>query len=369
MDSTTARNIIDRQLKPPAHTVAVVGSGLVALDVVVSDQEPQQPRFYTGGSCGNVMAILSYLGWQAIPVARFENDEASQRICQDLKRWGAGLDFLHVQPGRAAPMVVHRISHNMEGESFHRFSWNCPCCGSWLPGYQPLPAAFTPMLLNRIESPQVFFMDRVCRGNLILASEYRKRGALIVFEPTGITDPPLFLEALSLAHLLKYSHERMRKVREIHAATTPLLEIETLGQEGLRFRSRISSCPEPEWHKLESYPVPSVKDAAGSGDWCTAALIHALGQGGAASFAKLAREKLQEAFCWAQALAAWNCGFEGARGGMYAGSKEEMAGHLTQIMAERDVRFVRHEEHSSELLSVFKELCPHCQGKAGPPQS
>ncbi len=42
----------------------VMGTGLIALDVVVSDQRLGDRRVYAGGTCGNVMAILSYLALQ-----------------------------------------------------------------------------------------------------------------------------------------------------------------------------------------------------------------------------------------------------------------------------------------------------------------
>ena len=47
----------------------VFGLGLVALDVIL-DPCAVQPLLYSGGTCGNVLTILSYLGWEARPIAR-----------------------------------------------------------------------------------------------------------------------------------------------------------------------------------------------------------------------------------------------------------------------------------------------------------
>ena len=58
------------------------------------------------------------------------------------------------------------------------------------------------------------------------------------------------------------------------------------------------------------------KDAAGAGDWCTAGILSRLARGGLTGFRRISFEKLQDALRYGQALAAWNCGFEGARGGM-----------------------------------------------------
>ena len=43
----------------------VVGTGLVALDVVINSDVHRPPRLWAGGTCGNVLTILSYLGWHA----------------------------------------------------------------------------------------------------------------------------------------------------------------------------------------------------------------------------------------------------------------------------------------------------------------
>jgi hypothetical protein len=43
-------------------------------------------------------------------------------------------------------------------------------------------------------------------------------------------------------------------------------------------------------------------------------------------------EQLYEALCFGQALAAWNCSFEGARGGMYQVTKEALQSEITSIL-------------------------------------
>jgi fructokinase len=70
---------------------------------------------------------------------------------------------------------------------------------------------------------------------------------------------------------------------------------------------------------LESpaFEVDDARDTAGAGDWCTAGLIHRLGQAGAAGLLEVEADELRDALRFGQAMAAWNCRFEGARGGMY----------------------------------------------------
>jgi len=58
-------------------TPTCVGTGLIALDMVFNGDRGESPRFWAGGSCGNVLTILAYLAWHSYPVARFGDDEAA----------------------------------------------------------------------------------------------------------------------------------------------------------------------------------------------------------------------------------------------------------------------------------------------------
>src|SRR5437879_1248419 len=55
---------------------AVLGTGLIALDVVVGPQPGAAPRCWAGGTCGNVLTILAYFGWRSYPAATLGNDVA-----------------------------------------------------------------------------------------------------------------------------------------------------------------------------------------------------------------------------------------------------------------------------------------------------
>jgi fructokinase len=46
------------------------GTGFVSLDIVISS-DPSEPSYHwAGGTCSNVLTILSYLGWKSFPIAR-----------------------------------------------------------------------------------------------------------------------------------------------------------------------------------------------------------------------------------------------------------------------------------------------------------
>src|SRR5579863_8660897 len=73
---------------------AIAGTGLVALDVVLNERRQEEPKLWTGGTCGNVLTILAYLGWRSYTIARFDNDVPARLIRKDLRRWNLDLRFL-----------------------------------------------------------------------------------------------------------------------------------------------------------------------------------------------------------------------------------------------------------------------------------
>jgi sugar/nucleoside kinase (ribokinase family) len=313
---------------PPPH---VVGTGLIALDVIIKKGSEPSGR-WAGGTCGNVMSILSYLGWASYPVARLNGDDASKQVLADFERWGVRLQFAETGPGAETPIVIHKIRTDASGQAVHRFSLNCPYCGSFLPTYRAVLASAAENITSKIKNPKVFFFDRVSRGALILAKECADKGALIVFEPSGIGEPKLFKQAAAIAHIVKYSSDRVDGFKDLLSETRPLIEIETRGSEGLRFcGSKISNRPKM-WQKLEALSVTEIKDTAGAGDWCTAGLIHLTGQDGFAGFETMDINDISQALRFGQAMAAWTCGFEGARGGVYHRSKKNFQTEVVSIL-------------------------------------
>ncbi len=340
----------------------VMGTGLITLDVILNDQCSHTSLRWAGGTCGNVLTILSYLGWQSYPVARLNTDLASEIVRKDLARWGVCLDFVALEPHAPTPVIVQQISRDALGLPTHRFSWRCPSCGAWLPHYRAVPLVASRGVLPNMPSVQVFFLDRLSPGALLLARACAERGGLIVFEPANGNEPRLFYEALTLAHVLKFSHERRERLpmADIETLEYPPLIVETLGQEGLRYRRAQEGNGHPIWHHLPAPAIDVLQDTAGAGDWCSAGLIHLLGRYGAAGFQRATSTLVHQALTFGQALAAWNCRFDGARGAMYAMDRNEfwLAVSLIlegQMPSAPDPRVDKRARRDS-----FTGLCPAC---------
>lgn len=336
----------------------VVGAGLIALDVMLDERTNKPPKLWAGGTCGNVLTILAFLGWRSMPVSRLGRDAASRLIVRDMKRWGVDVSYACLGPTVPGPIIVHRLRQNSAGEPFHSFSLNCPDCGRRLPSYRPVPAGAIEAVLPSIPSPNVFFADRVSRGVINVAQAMRARGALIVFEPSGNSEVNHFREMLSITHVLKYSQERLPDLDV--DAEIPLV-VETMGQGGLRFKSCISGAKSKGWQRCEPYNLNRQVDTAGAGDWCTAGILHTLGIRGAKSLIEADSTRLRGAISLGQALAAWNCGYRGARGGMYSVSKEEFEETLRDIFNNGSHLTTDEQEAGSDLAKVVPRVCSECR--------
>ena len=341
----------------------VFGTGLVALDLVISADPSVPIRAWAGGTCGNVLLILAALGWEVFPVARLNGDPASKRILADMKTWGVRLDFTRCGPATSAPIIIQQIIRTRDGAPRHRFSWACPHCGNWLPSFKPVTTHAVEMVAEYMGRANAFFMDRLSRAALSLAKRAADSGAVVIFEPSAKSDERLLREAIAIAHIIKYSDERFAQVLgAMERGSATLLEVHTLGAGGLRYRHRLGRSAS-SWKQLAAEPVAHVADTCGSGDWCTAGLISRVAGNGLESLTAIGAEGAADALRFGQKLAAWNVGFEGARGGMYVGDRESVernlrafgtgAAQLTQLRVSR------------QRLTPASVVCPACPPTRG----
>ena len=325
---------IVQPLRARRHPV-VIGTGLVALDVVIPNDLTVDPHLCAGGTCGNVLAALAFLGWQSYPIARLGADGAAKRIATDLRQWGVNLDFVSFDEEGSTPVVVQRIRRNGTGEPVHSFSRKCPSCGAMLPWYKAVRAVDVTNLASRLPKPQVFFFDRTSRGALSLANHARNQGAIVLFEPSASSDPKLLGEALGLAHIVKVSSDRLAGNEGVLTCTEPRIVIETRGSSGLRFRcSDLGGRRDGrKWHNMPPIPAKSLRDTAGAGDWCTAGILYMLGAMGEKGLDNATFAEIRQAVQVGQAMASWTCGFDGARGGMYVVEKDGFQEIIGSLLA------------------------------------
>jgi fructokinase len=327
MDSRNSARGKNARRKVPT----IIGTGLIALDVVIADSIDLDPILCAGGTCGNVLAALAFLDWNAYPIARLRSDAASKRVTEDLKAWGVRLDFVAIGEEGSTPVVVQHIRRNKAGEPSHSFSRKCPKCGTWLPWYKAVRAADVSNITSRLPAADVFYFDRTSRGAIEFARHAKDHGSLVVFEPSSGSEPALLCEALKVAHIVKIASDRLDGNKGILDAETPYLIVETQGANGLRYKYRTGN-GNGRWKRISAFTAMPVTDTAGAGDWCTAGIISQLGKAGVQCLADSASDVVTSALMLGQAMAAWACQFHGARGGMYESTKRQFIKAINALL-------------------------------------
>lgn len=311
-----------------ALTNRIAGTGLFALDVIVRlDGSTAKPAL--GGSAGNVLSILGALGWTAVPIGATGDDPAARLLCETFDALGADLSLFKRSRHRCTP-IIYQHQLGADADSTHRFSFACPVCGerrrpAWddeqwlLDEHEELPEA------------SVFFLDRPTELGVALARHYANQGALVVFEPSSLGDDrELFQRALCAAHIVKYADERIDDL-PYDATMGPIVEIQTRGADGLRFRA---PSLDGTWLTMGAYALPYVCDTSGAGDWCTAGFIYDLFRlGGASKMTDY--PTLVRALSFGQALSSLNCLTEGARGLLGVWSSQKIVKSARELCGRR----------------------------------
>lgn len=329
-----------------------IGAGLVALDVVINGNPSAPLKLYAGGSCGNVLAILSFLNWNSFPVARLKKDEASKRLLADLGDWNVNVSLITHTSDGSTPIIIQRIKKDKNGNSIHTFQFKNPDNGAWLPSYKPVLGSEVKSLIEKSPIPAVFYFDRVNRSSIDLAKHYKEKGALIFFEPSAVKENKQFEECLNVADIIKFSNDRIKNYGIIYPSQRVPLEIETSGKEGLRYRFS-HNLDSNNWILVPSYKISYVVDAAGSGDWFSAGVISKIGIKGAKGFKKCNAETISKTLQFGQALGALNCFFDGARGLMYALNKVQVITLVKKLQQSKTPLTLIRKKEDFKIIKKF----------------
>ena len=306
-----------------------IGAGLIALDVVISGESTVPAQFLAGGSCGNVLTILSYFGWVSYPIARLSNTGATEILLQDFAKWQVREDFLFISPDGSTPIIIHRILKDKCGAAKHRFEFRNPEDGTYLPSFKPVLASSVPSISKALPTGNVYYFDRISRATLDLAKENKEKGSIVFFEPSTVKNIREFDKCLAVADVVKFSNERIDDYDSHYPIGIAPIEIQTLGKEGLQFRLK----GESTWIHVPGYSIDHVVDAAGAGDWCTVGIILRLFSDFTQQIDLLSNDQIVEALEFGQLLSALNCSYEGARGLMYNYNRETLLRHINWLLS------------------------------------
>jgi fructokinase len=188
----------------------------------------------------------------------------------------------------------------------HTFAFTRPGASEPYPPYAPIEAVDVARAADALKSADVFYADRLS-AEIVKAMEIAaSAGAIVHFEPSSVGDRKLFARAVRLAHIFKFSVDR------IPADTAELVDgsafaIVTAGACGLDVLHGGRLC------HASAKRAENVVDTCGSGDMVTVGLLDRLLEArsiAASPDIGIVLEGVEAG----QRLAAANCAHVGARG-------------------------------------------------------
>jgi len=332
----------------------VIGSGIYMLDSIAVRDYPEWPhlRPFTertvleevGGTCGNVMCILSWMGWKAMPEVSLDDSPVGRKIASDLARYGCDLRYVTNTPGGGATIL--RCTHKKDADGNHAIAFRATGPGgSRFPKRHFLRARDeAPALLESLEeAPGVYFFDDPAAGHRLIARTLRERGTLVYFEPSGIASKA-DLEAVAASDIVKFSGDNVPDTSFTDRFPDKLF-IQTLGADGLRFRLRGGS-----WVHVHPVPCRDVVDWEGAGDWTTAAFLTQI-LAADTPFEELTESTVHECLTAAQTIAAQSVCFLSSKGLIHNADKTP-SGDAFGILGTRDIR----SNLSDEIVTFVSPL-------------
>ena len=287
-----------------------LGAGTFPLDnLMVKHSKDDVETIYqhVGGTAGNVMSILAWMGWHTLPAARLDDSEVGYQLKADLESYGCDTRYLTNTPdgGTTILDIIHKTGR--DGKPKMTLTAHSPRGGRFV-NYRFWTLKQAQQLFDSLEEmPDVFFFDRCAPGNILLAQLFHERGVLVYYEPNEPVDRN-FLRAVATSNIVKFSNEKHPDVSFTEGFTDKLF-IQTMNRDGLCYRLRGG-----DWHQLAPIWNSDAIDGEGAGDWTTSSFINALGKKGLPRISDIEPSVLEDCLMEAQRVASESVSFIGAMG-------------------------------------------------------
>lgn len=286
-----------------------LGAGTFPLDNLQEKNGKDVKTIYqhVGGTCGNVMSILAWMGWHTLPAARLDDSETGLLIKADLESYGCDTRFVSNTPdgGTTILDIIHKIGR--DGKQKTAYMPHSPRGGRFV-NHRFWTLKQAQALFDSLEEmSDVFFFDRCAPGNILLAQLFHERGVLVYYEPNEPVDRN-FLRAVEVSDIVKFSNEKHPDVSFTEGFTDKLF-IQTMNEKGLRFKLRAEG-----WITIPPEHNPHAVDGEGAGDWTTSAFINEMGHHHMLTFDKIHLPNTWNCLQEAQRVASKSVSYIGAKG-------------------------------------------------------
>lgn len=309
----------------------IVGTGLVALDFIVQYYEADRQFLVGGGgTCGNVLSVLARAGWQSSLIGALDDSVWSNIMRSDLNAAGVETHGLLREASARPSLIVEHLERSGTTAGRHWFDFVCPRCKSDWPGLHAAPDTAVRKALPAVRGQDVLFVDRLSDAVMDLVRVAKAQGSVIVYEPSAKADRPWVADMLQAADVVKYSDERAAAMGVEPDAIAAQLVVVTAGDKGAWWRL---GGVDASWRHQSAMPSTHVVDTCGAGDWFTAGLLHGLYGDTRHPYQPLSPDDVAFALAGASTLAAWSCGYVGARGALYDAAQDELAEYIGTLTA------------------------------------
>lgn len=263
-----------------------------------------------GGTCGNVMCMLSRLGWKVYPQVKLIDNDEGKQLADSLTSYGCDATHISFDPkgGFSGMTCTHRRS-NKTGEHELGLSTFGPN-GSQYPKITELRIRDeVPVFLENLSKvPDVYFFDHNEAGPRKIAEELRRHGSLIYYECENNREWNKVIKSVQVADIVKFSDENVPDPTFCEDYKDKLF-IQTQGSKGLQFKLR-----DGEWIHVQPQKVSNVVDWEGCGDTITAVFLYELGNLGLPKVSELTEEQVKTALTAATEKAALCTQYYGSKG-------------------------------------------------------
>ena len=304
-----------RPIEVPIRTV--IGTGLIALDLIVTSSGIVTHT--VGGTCGNVLTLLSVHGINTRPIGKIGCDQAGDLVCAQMSHLGSDTSLVL----RTSAIHTTRIVEiaPTDGAIRHRFTFTCPKCTRRLPRNSALKEGQAQQLAVDWSDVDLFFFDRATPAGVHLAKEARNSGVTVMFEPPKTRSRARLKTGISTADIVKYSYQDYKNGLPVELTSNLRLLIETRGKEGLRYRY-MQTGELSDWRDMPAFDSVHPRDTAGAGDWCTAGFINEIVNWKGTE--RWTPFNIEAALKYGQALAAISVCFIGPLGALFSMSENEI---------------------------------------------
>ncbi|WP_010681010.1 PfkB family carbohydrate kinase [Acetivibrio cellulolyticus] len=336
--------------------ISVLGTGLVCLDII---KHNDRFSYLNGGSCGNVISSLAFLGVSTTIVKAQYKDYINSFINHNFKRLGVNIVEFEIND-KLSPRIIEDIIENGNSK-YHQFYVKCPVC------YKELPSAviidksddYISKLIGNIDQYNLFYTDRASKGIRSIRNLFKRKNKWVFYEPNSIRNKNAFFENSLQADIVKFSSEKVSfniasELRLSARSGDTKIIIITAGGEGAYFCSRKSIEDDfSNWERVPAYPIDEFRDASGAGDWCSAGIIYHLLETYKDTTEQLAYEDIYDAIDNAQKLSAASCSSEGAQGLIYDGD-------ILRKFSQLNIKIPIEPKERHKLEMPYHGICPIC---------